>query len=199
MHGGIDCTFGIERIEDGLDEDSVYPTLHERVDLFHIIVPQLVVGQFARSRIGDIGRNRERLVCRPHGSRHKAWPGLRGELISSLTGKTRSGKRHLAGYTLKMIIGLRDALRRERVGLDDIGSGLEITPMDIEQHIRTCEVQHVVVAFQLPRGILEPVAAEVGFAQPPLLNDSAQCSVKNYYSLFYDILQFLHHLLLFIG
>lgn len=47
MHGCIDGTLGIERIEDRLYEEGVYPTLHKRIYLFYIIVPQLVIGQIA--------------------------------------------------------------------------------------------------------------------------------------------------------
>ena len=98
-----------------------------------------------------------------------------------------------------MVVGLGDALRRERVGLDDVCASLEITAVDVEQHVWTCEVQHVVVAFHLSRGILETLAAEVSLAQSAFLYDRAQGAVKNNDSLFYNILQFLHHLLLFIG
>jgi hypothetical protein len=60
---------------------------------------------------------------------------------------------------------LRDGLAAERVGLDDVGAGLEVLAMDVEDHVGPRQHEQVVVALQLAAVVREARAAEVTFLQ----------------------------------
>ena len=104
--------------------------------------------------------------------------------MSSLTSQLCTRYIHLSGEILHFVVGLRNALRVEGVGLDDVGSCFEIAFVYVGDDIRTCEAQHVVVALHLPVGIGKASASEVGFGQSVLLNDSTHCTVENQDSFF---------------
>lgn len=57
--------------------------------------------------------------------------------------------------------------------------------MYVENHIRTCKIQHVIIAFHLPRNICEPFSTEVCFRKIIRLNHSPHRSVEDKDSVFY--------------
>ena len=68
----------------------------------------------------------------------------------------------LVGQRLEPVVGLRNGRAAERVGLEDVGAGREILPMDAANHIRARQCEHVAVALEIVPMIAEPVAAKVG-------------------------------------
>ena len=55
LHSGVDGHLGIERVEDGLNQQQVYPTLYQAFHLLYVGDKQLVVGQFTIGRIVHVG------------------------------------------------------------------------------------------------------------------------------------------------
>ena len=62
---GHDRRLGIQRVEDGFDEDEVDAAVDERVDLFAIDRLDLVEIDLAEAGIVDVRRQRQRFVGRP--------------------------------------------------------------------------------------------------------------------------------------
>ena len=100
LHGGTDGRLGVERVEDGLYEQHVYPTLGQRLHLLGVGRQQLVVGHLAPRRVADVGRHGARLVGRAHGASHKARPARRGKLVSALPGQPCASPIHCSNQRL---------------------------------------------------------------------------------------------------
>ena len=179
LHGGVDGHLGIERVEDGLNQQQVYPTLYQSFRLLYVGSKQLVVGQFAIGGIVHVGRHGASLVRRTYGSRHEAGLLLGGIAVGSLSRYPCSLQVHLPAERLQVIVGLRDALRVEGVGGDDVGPGLQVSLVYVGNHVGSGQVQHVVVSLQHACRPHEPVAVKVLFAKSILLHDGAHSPVEN--------------------
>ena len=190
-HGGINGTLRIQRVEDGLNEQGVYPTLNQRIHLLDVGLEQLAVGQITTGRIADVGRHGARLVRRSYRASHESWFIGSRELVGSLSGQLGTGQSHLSGMTRHTIVGLADALGTKRVGFDDVGTSLEVAAVDVENHVRTRQAEHVIVAAHLSAEQVEP-AAEVLFLQVIGLNHGAHSSVEHQYAFLDNILNPLH-------
>ena len=68
---GINGCFGIQRIEYGLNKQSIYTTLQQRLHLLHISIHQLIICQASQRRVVHIWRNAQRFVCRTHIAQYK--------------------------------------------------------------------------------------------------------------------------------
>lgn len=127
LHHREGCVYhclAVECIENRLDEDHIHPSLYQAVYLFAAVVEEFVVSDVACSRIAHIRTHGTRLVGGSHVACHKSWfIGCR-ELICLYPCQPCALVSHLAGIILQMIVGLRDTLRREGVGRDDVGSCL---------------------------------------------------------------------------
>ena len=161
-HSGIDGTLRVQRVEDGLNEQGVYPTLNQRVHLLDVGLKQLAVGQVTTGGVADIGRHRAGLVGRSYRACHKSRLVGSRELVGCLSGQLGTGQRHLTGMTGHTVVGLADALGTKRVGLDDVGTSPEVAAMDVENHVRTRQTEHVIVAAHLSTEQVE-LAPEVLF------------------------------------
>ena len=146
LHGCIDGTFRIQRVEDGLYEQGIHPTLHQTVHLFLVGKEQFVVGHLTHSGIAHVRRHGERLVGGTDTARHKPRFLRRAVSVGHPAGDSGTFQGHFPRTILKMIVGLRDALAAEGVGGDDVGACLEITAVDILYHLRTAQVQLVGIA-----------------------------------------------------
>ncbi len=62
---GRDRRLGVERVEDGLDQQEVGAALEQALDLLGIGDAQFVEGDGAEARIGHVGRDRGGAVGRP--------------------------------------------------------------------------------------------------------------------------------------
>ena len=60
---------------------------------------------------------------------------------------------------------MRNGGAAERVGLEDVGAGREILPMDIANHIGARQREHIAIALEIVPMIAEPVSAKVRFVQ----------------------------------
>ena len=176
--GCINGHFGVQRVENGLDENNVHAAFHQSLHLFVIGLEELVVGQFAGSRIADVAAHRTGLVRWSHGTAYPSRMFLRSVFVGHRTGNTCSFESHLAGKILQMIVGLADALAAEGIGRNQVGTGLQIAAVNLTDNAGTRQVEHVVVARHHTLHVAKPLSAEVTLRQPELLNLSPHCPVE---------------------
>ena len=103
---GINGGLGIQRVEDGLDDEGVYPTPDERLSLFGVGIEEFIIGQVAGCRIANIGRHGAGLVGRPYAACHEAGLLFSGELISRLTGESGACFSNVGSHRLQVVVGL---------------------------------------------------------------------------------------------
>ena len=70
-------------------------------------------------------------------------------------------------------------MRVEGVGFDDIGAGIEIGFVDTANDFRLREHEEIVVAFEVARPILEPLAAIIGFHELMALDHGPHRAIEN--------------------
>ena len=63
-------------------------------------------------------------------------------------------------------LALRDAGRAKGVCLENVRAGFQKSPVDVADHLRLRERKEVAVVQQIFAGVLEPLAADVGFLHP---------------------------------
>ena len=87
----------------------------------------------AKRRVVDVGRDRQRAVGRADRAGDEARPigRPRRPLVGGRPGQARAVEVQLVGQRLEAVVGLRDGRAAERVGLDDVGAGLEIGVVDV--------------------------------------------------------------------
>ena len=78
-----------------------------------------------------------------------------------------------------MVIRHGDRSRVERVGLDDVGAGLEVLLVDAPHERGLRQRQQVVVAFQVARPVAETLATELRFVQALTLDHGAHGAVEH--------------------
>ena len=83
-------------------------------------------------------------------------------------------------------LALRDAGGAEGVGLDDVGAGLEEAAMDVADHLRLGEREEVAVVEQILGGVLEAIAANIGFGHAVGADGGAHGAVDDGDAVFED-------------
>ena len=73
---GRDRRLGVERVEDGFDQQQVGAALEQSLDLLGIGAAQLVEGDGAEAGIGDVGRDRGGAIGRPERAGDEARPAV---------------------------------------------------------------------------------------------------------------------------
>ena len=123
--------FRVERVEDRLDEEDVDAAVEQAAHLLRVGVAHLIEGHGAERRVVDVWGDRQRPVRRAEGAGDEARlvGRLRGPGVRRLARETRPGdvQRVDGVFRLERVVRLRDGLRVERVGLDDVGAGLART------------------------------------------------------------------------
>src|SRR6185312_15976118 len=80
---------------------------------------------------------------------------------------------------LHLVIGERNRLRIERVGLDNVRAGLKILPMNLFDDSRLRDIQQIVMTFEIFRPILELLSPKGRLIQLSLLNHCSHGTVKD--------------------
>ena len=157
---------GVQRVEDGLDQQQVDAAFDQRARAFEIGRSELVEIDVAEGRIVDVRRERRRAVRRTEraGDEHH-FAGLRGVLVRRAARDLRGGQVDLAHQLFGVVVGLRGMVRRERVRLDDVRARIQVRAMDLGDDLRLRQHQEVVVALQVARPGLEALAAIVALAR----------------------------------
>ena len=134
---GVDRRLGVERVEDGLDQQEVGAALEQPVDLLAIGAAQLVEGDGAEARdcvtSGEI--EAVRLVGPSAPATKRGRPSSPRAMIGGRARELRALEVEFVGDVRHAVVGLRDRGRGERVGRDDVGAGAEIGEMDVADRV----------------------------------------------------------------
>ena len=159
----------VERVEDRLDEQDVGATLDQAGGRFAVGDLELLPGDAAGGRIADVGAHRGGPVGRAERAGDEARAVGLGQFgrVGGIAGEPGGRDVQLAdGRRIEAVVGLGDAGRGERVRADDVRAGIEIAGMDGGDGRRLGQAQQVAVAAEVARVVAEPLAAEVGLAEP---------------------------------
>jgi hypothetical protein len=178
---GRDRSFGVERVEDRLDQQHVHTALDQGPRLLDVGRVQLVEAEAAEGRVLDVGRQRQRLVGGSDGAGHEARlvGRLRGPLPRRLDGEPGRAPVQLDHHVFEGVVGLGDPVAAEGVGLDDVGSRGEIGVVDLTDHVGTGQHQHLVVALEVAGVVREALAAEVGLPEARRLEHGAHGPIEH--------------------
>ena len=171
---GVECGFGHQNIDTGFNQCRDLPV----VRLF-----DLIESLRAEARIVGIGRERERNVHRTDRARHKFRAGLATGpflvAVDRLASAVHRGEVQLPDLILELVVGHRDGLGIERVGLEDVGTRLEIREVHIAHQVALGDAEEVIAALQFARVVGELLASEVGLAQLVTLQHGAHGAVQH--------------------
>ena len=81
------------------------------------------------------------------------------DVVGGATGQPCGLAVELAGQVGHAVVGQRDGVRVEGVGLEDVGAGLEVLPVDRLDDPGRRDGEQVVVALEVLRPVGEPLAA----------------------------------------
>ncbi len=147
---GEDRRLGVERVEDGLDQQHIDAAIDQSAHLLGIGDAQFIEGDGAEARIQDIGRDRGGAVGRADGAGDKTRAAVL--VLRDLRGlacQPGAFEIQLVGDLRHAVIGLRDAGRREGIGRNDVGAGAEISEMNGAHRVGPAEIEEIVVAAHL--------------------------------------------------
>ena len=188
---GDERRLGVQRVEDGLDQQQVGAAGDERAHLLDVGGLHLIERDHPEAGIVGIRRVRERDRQRPDRAGDEArragrvrhpvgpFPALPRRLLVDLPGQAVEERivddllverRILPAAVLARIVdeelALGDAGGAEGVGLDDVRAGLEEAAMDVADHRRLGQREEIAVVQQVLLRVLEALAADVGFGHP---------------------------------
>ncbi|MBV6410709.1 MAG: hypothetical protein GAKPKEKM_01531 [Rhodocyclaceae bacterium] len=176
---GVERRLGVQRVEDGLDQDQVGAAVAQAAHRFGVRRHQLVEADVAETGVVHVGRDRGGARGGPEHAGDEARLVRGGIFVGGLARHLRAGDVQLIGERLQPVVGLRDRGGVESVGLDDVGAGGEVVGVDGADRLRLRQEQQIVVALQLLRVILEAGAAIVGILQSVALNHGAHGAVED--------------------
>ena len=181
LAGGMDGGLGIERVEDGLHQQGIHPTLQQGAHLLDVGFGELVEGEGTQGGIVHVGAHREGLVGGAHGACHVAGllRGAPGIFIGQGACQAGGLKVDVAHMGFRVVIRLADARGVEGVGLDDVRPRLQVAPVDVRHHVGAGEAQEVVVSLQGDGRLGKERAAEVGFREAAALYHGAHGAVQD--------------------
>jgi len=176
-----DGRFGVERVEDGLDQQQVGPAIHQTAGGFGVGRGQLVEGDVARAGVVDIGRDGGGAVGGAERPSNEARPRRVAplHLVARLDGQPGGGDVHLVGQPRHAVIAQRNGVGVEGVGLDEVCARLQVSQVDGTDDVGLGQHQQVVVALEVTGPVGEALAAEVSLAQPVLLDHCAHRAVED--------------------
>ena len=191
---GTDSRLRIQGIKNGFYQNRVYPTFQQCRHLFQISPGKPVESQGTVSRIVHIGTHRAGLVGRAYRPCHPT--RLLRILCRIFIGKPACQTCRLTvdfrAIPFQMIICHRHTGGIEGIGLDNIGTCLQVFTVDICYHIRTGQAQHIVAPFQHAGHLAEPFSTKILFCQSVLLNHGSHRPVQHQDTFVYLFLYCFH-------
>ncbi len=177
---GVKRGLGVQRVEDGFDQQQVGAAIEQAVDLLAIGFAQVVEGDGAVAGVGHIGRDRGGAVGRAQGAGHETRLAVLGR------NARRCGAREfgavaveLVGEVRHVVVGLRDRGRGKRVGSDDVGAGAQVGGVDVLDRLGLGQDQQIVVAADVAVKIRKARAAKRGFVVLQGLDHRAHGAVEH--------------------
>ncbi len=110
----VDRRLGVERVEDGLDQQEVGAAVDQPLDLLGIGLAQLVEGDGAEAGIGHVGRDRGGAVGRPDRAGDEARAAVLA--LRDVGGRAREPRAlevELVGDARHAVVGLRDRVEEK--------------------------------------------------------------------------------------
>src|SRR5690606_17081921 len=174
-------SLGVQRVENGFDQDDVGTTVDQSFDCFIIVFHQLIKAGVAETWIVNVWRDGCRTGSRPDGARHKAGTVRLGghDFISGLAGNPGGCNVQLVDDLFQAVICLGNPGGVEAVGFDNIGASFKISPVDISDNVGLGEAQQVVVATQVPVKISKAFAAIILLAQAVALDHRPHATIQD--------------------
>jgi hypothetical protein len=178
---GEERGLGVERVENRLDQQHVGAALDQAERLLTVGVDQFDVGDAARAGIVRVARDGGGTVGRTHraGDEADAAGIRRHELVAHPRSQPGGLDVELGNDVLKVIVGLRDGLRVEGVGLDDVGASLEELAVDAGDDVGSRQGEQIAITLQQLVMILEALAAEIFLLELVLLQGGAHGAVDD--------------------
>ncbi len=172
---------GIERIENGFDEQRIDAALQQTKCLLLVGGNQFLVGDVARAGIVRIARDGGGAGGRSHRPGDEALaPGILGhEFVAHPAGQFRGFDVELGDDVFQVVVRHGNGLRAEGIGLDDIGPRLEKFAVHRGDDIGTREDKKIAVTLEVLGMILEPLAPEIGLRQLELLERGAHRAIND--------------------
>ncbi len=180
-HDARERRLGVEGVEGGLDQQQVHAAVDQAQGLLVVGRFELGIAHGPSAGVVDVARERGRLVRRPERTGDPARPvRLRGRgRVDSLARGAGGGDVDVVDERLGAVVGLRDAVGVERVGLDDVRARGQVFAVGGLHEIRPAQVQELVVALDVLRPALEPLAPVVLLGQPMGLQQRAHRPVDD--------------------
>mmetsp|Transcript_17649 Transcript_17649/g.35512 ORF Transcript_17649/g.35512 Transcript_17649/m.35512 type:complete len:254 (+) Transcript_17649:3428-4189(+) len=195
---GEEGRLGVERIEDGLDQNDVSTTINQASNLRLVGSDDLIPRAVAEARILDGRRDRQGAVGRADGAGDEARTGgfRSGDLLGSVNSKLACHLVQLVHHVLHTVVGLSDHRTRERVRLANVGTARKVAAVDLPNGIGLREDKQVIVALELLRlrHVGELVTAEVRLGELVLLNSGAHGTIDDHDALLHGVLDVLGNL-----
>ena len=177
---GVERGLGVERVEDGFDQQQVGAAVEQAVDLFAVGLAQIVEGDGAVAGIGNVGRDRGGAVGRAERAGDEARLAvLGGDALGGGARELCAVAVEFIGEIRHVVVGLRDRGRGKGVGGDDVGAGAQIIGVDVLDRLRLGQDQQIVVAPDVAVEILEALAAERGLVIFQALDHGAHGAVEH--------------------
>ena len=196
LEAGKDGGLGVQRIEDGFDQEDVGAAVDETLDLLAIGDAKIVEADRAETRIVDVRRKRRGAVCRPQGAGDETAPSVRLlRLDRRPPRQSRPVAIEVIDLILHPIVGLRDRGRGEGVGLENVRACQRVSQMDVFDRLRLGQRQKVIVALQGPVAGMKAIAAEVRLIQVEALDLGAHRPVDEQDALARGAFQRRQHVL----
>ena len=138
----------VQRIEHRLDQEQVHAAVDQRFGLLRVRRGELVERHRAEARVVHVRRERRSTVGGPQAAGHEARlrKGAGGDLVRDAPGDAGGGQVHVAHRSGHPVVGLRDRAGIERVGLEDVGAGVQVRSVDRLDYIGTRDGEQIVVA-----------------------------------------------------
>ena len=177
--GGENGRLGVERVENGFDQDDVDAAIQQAVQLLYIGDPQFVEGDVARARVVHVRRDRGGLGLGAQRAGHEARLVGRAVLVTGLARQLGGHQVQFVGQFRQVVVALRDRRGAEGIGFDDVGAGLQVLAVDLRNHVRAHQRQQLVVALQVLAVVGEALAAKIGLAQLVALDHRAHGAIQD--------------------
>ena len=180
LEAGEDRGLGVQRVEDGLDQQEVRAAIDETLDLLAIGDAEVVEADRAEAGIVDVGRKRSGAVGRPKSAGDEAAPSIRLlRLDRRPPRQSRAVAIELVNLILHPVVGLRDRGRREGVGLENVRARQRVSQMDVLDRLRLGERQKIIVALQGAVAGMKAIASEVRLIQIQALDLGAHRAIND--------------------
>ena len=176
----VERRLGVQRVEDGFDQQQIGAAVEQAVDLLAIGLAQIVEGDGAIAGVGNVGRDRGGAVGRAERAGDEARLAvLGGDALGGGAGEPCAVAVQLIGEVRHVVVGLRDRGRGERVGGDDVGAGAQIIGVDVLDRLRLGQDQQIVVAADVAMEIRKARAAKRGLVILQALDHGAHGAVEH--------------------